>query len=129
MNEDIEYFKRFARCYLMWSHSNFDRIVKDAVRRQERIKAEADEAKRREKFKPMVDMFKATNEMAKKWLAEERATAAFFKDVQWGEANFKLGSTLKIRLPSEPPRPLPRSALTRLIERVTTWLKLLNIKR
>ena len=33
MNEPIEWFKRFAKAYLRWSHFNMDRIVADAVRR------------------------------------------------------------------------------------------------
>lgn len=31
-NEHIEYFKRFANCYLKWSHSNFDRIVREIIK-------------------------------------------------------------------------------------------------
>lgn len=65
MNEHIEYFKRFANCYLKWSHSNFDRIVKDAIKRQELVRLEEIVAKERLKYKPIIDMFKATNEMAK----------------------------------------------------------------
>lgn len=31
--EHVEWFKRFAACYLKWSHSNMDRIVKEAIKR------------------------------------------------------------------------------------------------
>ena len=37
MYEEIEYFKRFAKCYLMWSHSNMDRIVRDAIRKDKEV--------------------------------------------------------------------------------------------
>lgn len=33
MNEHVEYFKRWSECYLMWSHSNMDRIVRETVKR------------------------------------------------------------------------------------------------
>ncbi len=33
MSEEIEWFKRFARVYLMWSHHNMDRIVRDVVKK------------------------------------------------------------------------------------------------
>lgn len=94
MNEHLEYFKRFANCYLKWSHSNFDRIVKDAVRRQELIRLEEIAAKERLKYKPIIDMYKITNEIAKKWLAEDRQYKELFEGSQW-----PIGTKLKIKLP------------------------------
>lgn len=32
-NEHIEYFKRFAAAYLRWVNFNFDRIVRDVVKK------------------------------------------------------------------------------------------------
>lgn len=99
-NEHIEYFKRYSSCYLMWVNSNFDRIASDAVKRQEMIKAEQDKFKRNNtpSMIKLREMFRVTNEMAKKWL---------IKDARYNEAIFgpewpttmHVGTTLKIRLP------------------------------
>ena len=43
MNEEIEYFKRFANSYMRWTHFNFDRIVADVIRKDK--EAEEDRKK------------------------------------------------------------------------------------
>lgn len=99
-NEHIEYFKRYSACYLMWANSNFDRIVSDAIKKQEIIKAEQDEFKRNNtpSMIKMREMFRVTNEMAKKWLIEDAKDKAFLFGSEWPTA-MHVGTTLKIRLP------------------------------
>lgn len=80
MNEHIEEWKRYSKAYLRFVNYEFDRIVSDAVARQERVRIDEIEAKRREQY---ISMVKATNEMAKKWLAEDEITKAFISGSQW----------------------------------------------
>lgn len=102
MYEETEYFKRFAKCYLLWAFSNFDRIVIDAVQRQERIKAEEDKAKRLNTpaMRKMRELFKISNDWAKRTAEDAMKDNIFFKGTQWA-ANAKVGATLRIKLPKE----------------------------
>lgn len=83
-NPEIEYFKRFAKSYLRWSHFNMDKIVADIIRKD----AEA-EAKRKEdiRLKDIRELFLQTNEYAKK--ANEEAFDKLVKDaVFYGQAQW-----------------------------------------
>lgn len=57
MNEHIEEWKRYSKSYLRFVNYEFDRIVKDAVRRQELVRLEEVAAKKRLEYKPIIDMF------------------------------------------------------------------------
>lgn len=93
-NEEIEYFKRFAAAYMQWAHSNFDRIVAEAISRDAKA-----ELKRKEdlRMKPLRDqmaiIFGRTNELAKKWIEEAKLDSDFIKGRSW-----PVGTKLKIRI-------------------------------
>ncbi len=104
MNEQIEYFKRFASCYLKWSHSNMDRIVADAIRRDKETEEERKKVLEQEKFKNSTygKLIAVMNESMKnytnKYAEEVMKDNIFMSGTQWHK-DAKIGTTLKIRLP------------------------------
>jgi len=132
MNEHIEHFKRFSSCYLMWSHSNFDRIASDAARKQLAAHIEKrEEIKRQESsLHKYWEMTKISREAMMEQIAKSlMIDNIFVTDVKHG--NLKIGSTLKIKLPSDyvGTNPAPaRFTPIPLLERARTWLRQLNIR-
>jgi len=99
MNEHIEYFKRWSNCYLMWSHSNMDRIARETVAKHK--KEMMKERKQNSPYmKQMRELFSASNEYFNK-IANELIKDVFYYDGSYWQKTGVIGSTLKIKLPSD----------------------------
>lgn len=107
MNKEIEYFKRFSKAYLRYVNFDYDIIVSDAVKRQERIKVKEDEVKRLNTptMIMMRNVFKASAESFNKSIKEFTDDKNFMFGAQWNK-NAKIGQTLRIKtFPMEPSPP------------------------
>lgn len=103
MNKEIEYFKRFAKSYMRWTHFNFDRIVADVVRKDREVE---EERKRAIKLKLIADMLTPYNSAFNETIGEAMHDALFYGGSIWSTFDTKvkgarIGSVLKIRLPSD----------------------------
>lgn len=101
MNEHIEYFKRFAACYLMYSHSDMDRIVAETVKKHDRP------------FPSYKEMFPSppttlamfagiTKRAIEGWRYRPNLFLNAIHNQLPGDKDIKIGTTqLRIRLPSD----------------------------
>lgn len=109
MNDEIEYFKRFAKSYMRWTHFNFDRIVADVVRNDR----EAEEARKEELLtrpyrEQMSKLFASSDRLFNKMAKDVMRQGLLSGRSQWiteFNKDAKVGDVLKIRLPKEYQKP------------------------
>lgn len=90
-NEHINYFKIYARCYLMWSHSNMDRIVREVLKKDADGEIARKEAIKQEQFKNsaygkfVVVMNELSKQHANRFAEEIMKDKVFMSGLQWSK--------------------------------------------
>lgn len=97
MNEHIEHYKRWSKTYLMWSHSNMDRIARETVAKHKKEMLE----ERRNNSPYMIqmrDLFKQSNLYFNKMAADLMKENILLSGTKWTNS-LKVGQALRIKLP------------------------------
>lgn len=98
MNEHIEYFKRFAACYLMYSHSDMDRIVAETIKKHDRPFPSY-----KEMFPPPPVTLAMLAGITRRVVEDWRDRPNVFLDALYNQfpKDAQIGTQLRIRLPPD----------------------------